>query len=242
MRVNLRRFDAVRLDHFIGFRHYWEVRASAKTAERGRYVRVPAEALFETLTAHFGRLPFLAEDLGVVTEEIHQLRARLGLPGMRILQFAFDDPQGSDYLPHRFVRDTVVYSGTHDNDTLLGWLRQLAPADKKLAAFHKNIRARALAYVGGDAKDVHWSFIRLALGSVANTAIFPIQDILGLDSNARMNTPATTVGNWVWRLAPRLLREIEAVRLRELCERYERVPVQARISRTQISRSTQRHP
>ena len=231
MRVNLCRFDAVRLDHFIGFRHYWEVPATAKTAERGRYVRVPAEALFDTLKIHFGALPFLAEDLGVVTEEIHQLRTRLGLPGMRILQFAFDDPEGSDYLPHRFVRDTVVYSGTHDNDTLIGWLRQPPPSDKRLAKVHQGVRARALGYVGRASADVHWDFIRLALGSVANTAIFPIQDILGLGSDARMNTPATVDGNWIWRLDPRHLREKEALRLRDLCERYERVYTPAPVSR-----------
>ena len=139
MRVNLRRFDALRLDHFIGFRHYWEVPANAKTAQNGRYVRVPAEEFFDRLKAALGNLPFLAEDLGMVTEEIHQLRARLGLPGMRILQFAFDDPQGSDYLPHRFVPNTVVYSGTHDNDTLVGWLSQPAPADKHRARFYTKV-------------------------------------------------------------------------------------------------------
>ncbi len=224
MRVTLRRFDAVRLDHFIGFRHYWEVPANAKTAERGRYVRVPAEAFFDTLKATFGALPFLAEDLGVVTDEIHQLRARLDLPGMRILQFAFDDPRGSDYLPHRFVPNTVVYSGTHDNDTLVGWLRQPAPANRKRAFVHGEVRARAIGYVGGESRDAHWKFIRLALGSVANTAIFPIQDILGLGSDARMNTPATVEGNWIWRLGPGQLREKEALRLRDLCERFERIP------------------
>ena len=214
----------MRLDHFIGFRHYWEVPANAKTAERGRYVRVPAEAFFDTLKATFGALPFLAEDLGVVTDEIHQLRARLDLPGMRILQFAFDDPRGSDYLPHRFVPNTVVYSGTHDNDTLVGWLRQPAPANRKRAFVHGEVRARAIGYVGGESRDAHWKFIRLALGSVANTAIFPIQDILGLGSDARMNTPATVEGNWIWRLGPGQLREKEALRLRDLCERFERIP------------------
>ncbi len=225
MRATLRRFDAVRLDHFIGFRHYWEVPAGAKTAKYGRYVRVPAEALFDTLRDHFGTLPFLAEDLGVVTDEIHQLRARLGLPGMRILQFAFDDPTGSDYLPHRFVANTVVYSGTHDNDTLIGWLRQRPPRNKRAAMAHRDVRMRALEYVGGDVREIHWEFIRAALGSVANTAIFPVQDVLGLGSDARMNTPATVAGNWTWRLATRDLRDEAARRLRRLCEVYERVPI-----------------
>jgi len=224
MRVNLRRFDALRLDHFIGFRHYWEVPAGARTAQHGRYVRVPAEVFFDSLRNHFGTLPFLAEDLGVVTHEIHQLRTRLGLPGMRILQFAFDDPKGSDYLPHRFVRDTVVYSGTHDNDTIVGWLSQKAPRDKAAAVRHRATRSRALDYVGGATKDVHWEFIRLALGSIADTAIFPMQDILGLGADARMNTPATVAGNWRWRLASGSLREKEAIRMRSLCETYERIP------------------
>ena len=176
MRVNLRRFDALRLDHFIGFRHYWEVPAKAKTAQRGRYVRVPAEAFFDTLRSAFGNLPFLAEDLGVVTEEIHQLRKGLGLPGMRILQFAFDDPRGSDYLPHRFVTDTVVYSGTHDNDTLVGWLHQPAPADKKQAIIHKSgARARyntlevKLAMYIGNLFARHWGQLRTQLYSQFKT-------------------------------------------------------------------------
>jgi 4-alpha-glucanotransferase len=224
MRVVLSRFDAVRLDHFIGYRHYWEVPAGAKTAERGRYVRVPAEEFFEVLKSRFGNLPFLAEDLGVVTDEIHRLRLAWGLPGMRILQFAFDDPNGSDYLPHRYERDTVVYTGTHDNDTLLGWLRQPGSASTQQAAQHRATRERALAYLGERAKNVHWSFIRLALQSVANTAIFPMQDILGLGSVARMNTPATVGGNWAWRMAPDALTDVNALHLRHLCERYERVP------------------
>jgi 4-alpha-glucanotransferase len=179
--------------------------------------------LFDSLKSAFGHLPFLAEDLGVVTENIHQLRARLGFPGMRILLFAFDDPRGSDYLPHRFVPDTVVYSGTHDNDTLVGWLLADEPKNKRLAKQHREVRSRALKYVGTACCEVHWAFIRVALQSVANTAIFPMQDILGLGSEGRMNTPATVENNWVWRLTPGQLRDSEAIRLRDLCERYERI-------------------
>jgi 4-alpha-glucanotransferase len=222
LRVVLSRFDAVRLDHFIGFRHYWEVPAGATTAEHGRYVRVPAEEFFQALKANLSTLPFLAEDLGVVTQEIHQLRLAWGLPGMRILQFAFDDPRGSDYLPHRFERNTVVYTGTHDNDTLIGWLSPPSGNAVRMSKQQRAVRERALAYVGDCAKDVHWSFIRLALQSVADTAIFPLQDILGLGSNARMNTPATMAGNWTWRMAKGALTDVLANRLRGLCERYER--------------------
>lgn len=223
MRVILGRFDAVRLDHFIGFRHYWEVPAAAKTAERGRYVRVPAEELFKVMRATFARLPFLAEDLGLVTPEIHQLRLDWGLPGMRILQFAFDDPNGSDYLPHRFERDTVVYTGTHDNDTLMGWLGLRSSRGQRQTRQQREVRERALAYLGEHPKDVHWGFIRLALQSVANTSIFPMQDILGLGSSARMNRPATTEGNWRWRMEKAALTDAAARRLRGLSERYERV-------------------
>jgi 4-alpha-glucanotransferase len=226
MRVVLSRFDAVRLDHFIGFRHYWEVPAAATTAELGRYVRVPAEEFFEALKAKFANLPFLAEDLGVVTEEIHQLRSVWGLPGMRILQFAFDDPCGSDYLPHRFERNTVVYTGTHDNDTLIGWLSLPGANAARMSKQQREVRERALAYLGDCPKDVHWNFIRLALQSVANTAIFPLQDILGLGADARMNTPATTEGNWTWRVANGAVTTAQARRLRGLCECYERAKVE----------------
>jgi 4-alpha-glucanotransferase len=245
MRVMLSRFDAVRLDHFIGFRHYWEVPASATTAERGRYVRVPAEEFFQTLCAHFAKLPFLAEDLGTVTPEIHRLRLDWGLPGMRILQFAFDDPSGSDYLPHRFERNTVVYTGTHDNDTLMGWLGMRGTPKAPVNQQQRAVCERALAYLGEHSKDVHWAFIRLALQSVANTAIFPIQDILGLGSNARMNRPATTEGNWSWRMAKGALTAEHAERLRSLCQRYERIqtahlPGKPR-NRPGVSKQSRRH-
>jgi len=223
LRVMLSRFDAVRLDHFIGFRHYWEVPAAAKTAEHGRYVRVPAESFLQAMRANFDELPFLAEDLGLVTREVHQLRRDWGLPGMRILQFAFDDPCGSDYLPHRFERDTVVYTGTHDNDTLIGWLKLRSMNGARPTPQQRAVRERALNYLGDHSKDVHWSFIRLALQSVANTAIFPAQDVLGLGSTARMNRPATTEGNWMWRMKQGALTDAAARRLRSLCERYERV-------------------
>ncbi len=223
VRVMLSRFDAVRLDHFIGFRHYWEVPAAAKTAERGRYVRVPAEDFFAVLVATFGQLPFLAEDLGVVTDEIHQLRRAQGFPGMRILQFAFDDPKGSDYLPHRFEPNTVVYTGTHDNDTIVGWLTS-GGSGRRLPAQLRDARKRALAYVGNGSEAVHTKFIRLALQSVANTAIFPLQDVLGLGSAARMNTPATVNGNWAWRMSNGALTDATARHLRQLCASYERIP------------------
>jgi 4-alpha-glucanotransferase len=209
----LEQFDAVRLDHFIGFRRYWEVTAGAPNAQRGRFVRVPGEALFESAGRALGGLPFIAEDLGLVTEDVHALRRRFGLPGMRVLMFAFGE-DGSDYLPHRFERNTVVYTGTHDNDTLVGWYRRLRASD----------RTRLHRYLGGRRPEVHWELIRLAAMSVANVALFPVQDLLGLGTRARMNMPGTTRGNWRWRLRPGELDETVAARLGELTRAYERHP------------------
>ncbi len=223
-RITLRRFDTVRLDHFIGFRHYWEVPGDALTAETGRYMPVPGEAFFAALTAEFGGLPFLAEDLGVVTAEIHALREGAGLPGMRILQFAFDDAKGSDYLPHRYDRDTAVYTGTHDNDTTMGWLWAPLPDDPSARAAQLATRERAKAYLASDGTELHWDMARAALMSVANTAIIPAQDLLGLGSDSRMNTPGTVENNWVFRLFPGEMSEATGARLRDLCAKFERLP------------------
>jgi 4-alpha-glucanotransferase len=223
LRATLQRFDAVRLDHFIGFRRYWEVPASAETAEHGRYVNVPGERFFTTVLRELGSLPFLAEDLGVVTDEVHALRNRFSLPGMRILQFAFDDPNGSDYLPHRYVPNTTVYTGTHDNDTTLGWFHAPRPSDKGQARAYDGVRQRVRRYLGDEQNDLHWQFIRLALGSVAKTAITPVQDLLGLGTEARMNTPGTTDGNWAFRLLDGELTDEIGARLRDLTALFERL-------------------
>lgn len=216
LRTTLGRFDTVRLDHFIGFRRYWEVPAGAETAQNGRYLDVPGERFFATVLREIGALPFLAEDLGVVTDEVHALRNRYSLPGMRILQFAFDDPNGSDYLPHRYEPNTAVYTGTHDNDTTVGWFH--TPG-----SVHDAIRDRVRRYLGTDGHEIHWQLIRLALGSVANTTIIPVQDLLGLGSEARMNTPGTTEGNWSFRLLDGELSDDAGARLRELTATYERL-------------------
>lgn len=223
LRTTLTRFDAVRLDHFIGFRRYWEVPATAETAQNGRYLDVPGERFFATLLRELGSLPFLAEDLGVVTDEVHALRNRFSLPGMRILQFAFDDATGSEYLPHRYEPNTAVYTGTHDNDTTVGWFRSPRPSDDGAARWHDEIRARVRRYLADDGHEIHWSLIRLALGSVAKTAIIPVQDLLGLGSEARMNTPGTTEGNWSFRLLDGELTDETGARLRELSATYERL-------------------
>jgi 4-alpha-glucanotransferase len=224
LRGTLARFDAVRLDHFIAFHRYWEIPAWAKTAREGRFVAVPGQDFFSKLREAVGGLPFIAEDLGLVTEEVHALREQFGLPGMRVLEFGFSG-DFRDYQPHRYPRNTVVYTGTHDNDTIAGWLSSHAKAadagerERLLAE-----RQRALSYAGSDGVDAHWDFIRLALSSVANTALFPLQDVLGLGSEARMNVPGTPSGNWTYRFREDQLTPAIAERLRALSEAYERVP------------------
>lgn len=220
----LDRFDAVRIDHFIALHRFWQVNASAKTAQRGRFIPVPGDDFLRRLRARLGGLPFIAEDLGLLTPEVHALRDEFALPGMRVLQFAFSD-DGSEYLPHRYPRNTVVYTGTHDNDTLVGWLTSRLPSDKKRAHSLRTERARALEYIEANAREAHWAFIRLALGSVANLAIIPAQDLLGLGSEARMNVPGSARGNWSWRLSPNRLTPAIADRLAALSRRYERAPL-----------------
>ncbi len=217
----LKRFDAVRLDHFIGFSRYWEVEAGARTAQHGRFVPVPGAAFLERAKEELGSLPMVAEDLGVVTPEVRSLRRRFELPGMNILQFAFGDPtQPSDYQPHRHERNSVVYTGTHDNDTTVGWFRERLSSSA--SSEQRAEGRRALDYADSDGRAPHWDMIRLALMSVANTAVFPMQDLLGLGSEARMNTPGTLDGNWTWRVRDKQLSSALAEHMAELCGRYER--------------------
>ncbi len=185
------RFDAVRLDHFIGFQRYWEIAAAARTAVRGTFRPGPRDAFFHAARKALGGLPFVAEDLGIVTAEVTALRERFGLPGLRVLQFAFDgDPERNPHLPHVYPRHCVVYTGTHDNDTARGWFAGLSALQRR----------RVLAYAGGGPAEIHRSLMRLALASVADLAIVPLQDVLGLDNRARMNVPGTPRGNWTWRV------------------------------------------
>lgn len=241
LRSTLSRFDAVRLDHFIAFTRYWEIPVGAQTAQVGRYVSVPGWEFFEAARQNLGSLPFIAEDLGIVTDEVHALRDGFGLPGMKILQFAFN-PGAETYLPHRYPQNTVVYTGTHDNDTIVGWYRSLlqrsasAPSSPPSGELPESERQRLAAasaarlelerarrYCGVHEDEPHWSFIRTVLQSVANTAILPVQDVLGLGSEARMNVPGTAEGNWRWRLLDEQLDERAAERLRDLCALTERI-------------------
>lgn len=225
LRHALERFDLLRLDHFIGFVRYWEIPASAETAIEGRWRASPGRALFSTVRRKLGFdvLPFLAEDLGAVSPEVHALRDEFGLPGMKILQFAFgDDPQAESFLPHNFPRNAVVYTGTHDNDTLLGWWRDPGgESSTRTPEQCERERQAALRYVGGNPNQIVWNMIRLAMLSVAQYSIFPMQDILELGSSARMNLPGTLGGNWEWRT--RTLPPERADRLAELSAIYGRM-------------------
>jgi 4-alpha-glucanotransferase len=219
IRAACRLFDLIRVDHFRGFESCWAVPVPAETAVNGTWVAVPGQALFETLERELGELPIIAEDLGVITPAVSALRERFGFPGMRILQFAFDkgeagslDP-GNRFLPHNHTADSVVYTGTHDNDTTPGWFKKRTDDERRYLQ----------RYAGSSDPEIEWRLIRLAMASVCRYAVVPLQDVLGLGSAARMNTPGTTGPfNWSWRAAPDALRSDHAARLRDLAEVYGR--------------------
>jgi 4-alpha-glucanotransferase len=189
--AQLELFDIIRIDHFRGFESFWAIPVDEPTAINGRWVKAPGDELFTALKNHFGILPLVAEDLGVITAEVTRLRERFGLPGMKILQFAFDSDARNPYLPHNHEAKAVVYTGTHDNDTTLGWYRKLPPARVQYVD----------EYLGETGDLMPWPLIRCALESVAQLAMIPMQDILMLGSEHRMNTPGTEQGNWVWRFS-----------------------------------------
>ncbi|HYK91290.1 MAG TPA: 4-alpha-glucanotransferase [Acidobacteriota bacterium] len=224
IRAALSQVDMIRLDHFRGFEAYYEVDGKAVTAAKGRWVKGPGAALFDRLEEKFGRIPAIAENLGVITPAVEELRTRFGLPGMAILQFAFGtDPQGPDFRPHNYPRDRVVYTGTHDNDTIVGWWTSAdAGSSTRALADVEREREFALKYLAADGKEIHWAFIRAALASVAQLAIIPLQDVLGLGSEARMNTPNRPSGNWRWRFKPGAISSGIRARLSELTALYDR--------------------
>jgi 4-alpha-glucanotransferase len=225
-RALLQMVDRVRIDHFRGFEASWEVPCGAKTAMQGEWVKGPGVSLFEAVRSalNAARLPFVAENLGVITPEVEALRERLGLPGMAILQFAFgNDPQAPDFKPHNYPRNLVVYTGTHDNDTTVGWWTGGVGHSTRSDIERENERECARRYLDLDGRDVHWQFIRAALASVAETAVIPVQDLLGLGSDSRMNRPGTANGNWRWRLVPGQLTGNTAHKLAEMTRTYDRV-------------------
>ena len=218
--------DIIRLDHFRGFAAYWEVPAADETAVNGRWVEGPGAAFFEKVHAVLGDLPIVAEDLGLITPEVRALRERFGLRGMRVLQFGFGgDPCTNEHCPHNYTRDCVIYTGTHDNNTSLGWLHEVElPDNTSTLNPEQGERAAALKYMASDGRQPHWDMIRLALGSVGDLALIPLQDVLGLGQEARMNYPGKAEGNWEWRFSADMLTHDISARLREITELYGRVP------------------
>ncbi|MGZ4813864.1 MAG: 4-alpha-glucanotransferase [Terriglobales bacterium] len=224
IRAALRLYDIVRIDHFRGFEAYWEVPGGDTTAEHGKWVKGPGRELFAVLQEEFGDLPIIAENLGVITPEVEAIRNEFGFPGMAILQFAFgNDPQAPTFKPHNYVRDLVAYTGTHDNDTVVGWWNSTGSGDStRTPEDVEKEHAYARAYLGFKDDPINWVLIRGIQRSVANTAIAPMQDILGLGSEARMNLPGTSSGNWKWRMKPGAVTQDLATRLKEMANIYDR--------------------
>lgn len=210
--------DIIRLDHFRGFEKYWEVTATDDTAINGRWLPGPGAKLFEAVQKALGTLPIIAEDLGMITPEVHALRDQFGFPGMRVLQFSFGTGLNADkYRPHNYPRNSAVYTGTHDNNTTIGWFRGTGVEDSTQSKEEKEREKQvALSYLGTDGHEINWDFIHLALMSAADTAIIPMQDVLGLGSEARMNLPGRAQGNWCWRFMPDMLTEEIKAKLRKL--------------------------
>ncbi len=222
--ASLRLFDIVRLDHFRGFEAYWEVPAKETTAANGRWVKGPGAELFSALQADLGELPIMAENLGVITPEVEAIRHQFGFPGMSLLQFAFgNDPQGPSFRPHNYPRELVAYTGGHDNDTTVGWWTSSGQQDStRTPQDIRKERAFTRAYLGFDDGEINWIFIRGVLASVADTVIIPLQDVLGLGSEARMNLPGRLGGNWRWRYRPAALTTELQRRLKELTTLFDR--------------------
>ena len=216
--------DIVRIDHFRGFEAYWEIPGHEKTAINGHWVKGPDAAFFEALIRRLGRLPIIAEDLGVITPEVEALRDRFAFPGMRVLQFAFgNDAKASDYRPDSYPANCVVYTGTHDNDTTVGWFRSEPGKDSTRTREEiERERRSILEYLKSDGSEIHWDLIALAWNSNANTAVVPLQDVMGLGSEARMNVPGVESGNWRWRFTWDMLTPKMKTRLRALTERAGR--------------------
>jgi 4-alpha-glucanotransferase len=211
--------DIIRVDHFRGFAAFWEVPAGEETAMNGKWKLAPGKELFETLKEVLGKLPILAEDLGVITVDVEALRDEFEFPGMKILLFAFGGDADNGYLPHHYVKNSMVYTGTHDNDTAVGWWQRASQEEKEMLA-----RYAGVDRIGDEIKEVHWVLIRLALASVSDLAVIPLQDILGLDNTARMNMPGTATGNWSWRYSSQdLLTSELGDRLRNLTQLYSRL-------------------
>lgn len=207
-------YDVVRIDHFRGFDEYYSIPYGDPTAEFGHWEKGPGYDIFKTMKAKLGKKAVIAEDLGFLTDSVLRLVKKTGYPGMKILQFAFDSREESDYLPHNYTANSVVYTGTHDNDTVLGWLDSLNRHDRAFAKRYLNINKN---------KDIQWELIRAAMASVSDTCIIPMQDYLGLGSEARINIPSTLGLNWKWRMLPGAFNEELALRMRKMTKLYGRL-------------------
>jgi 4-alpha-glucanotransferase len=219
----LQMVDIVRVDHFRGFAASWEVPGGDKTAENGRWVDVPGKELFVALERSLGHLPVIAEDLGVITPDVEELRDSFEFPGMRILQFAFGGDAKNHDLPHNYVNNCIAYTGTHDNDTTVGWFNSQAGAGSTRDAGEiTREHDYCLKYLNSDGAEIHWDFIRAVWSSVADTAITPMGDLLGIGTEGRMNLPASESGNWHWRMTNDSISDEIVTRLKELTEVYGR--------------------
>ncbi|MBN2447835.1 MAG: 4-alpha-glucanotransferase, partial [Phycisphaerae bacterium] len=217
--------DGSRIDHFLGFHRCWAVPGRAKTARKGKWILTPGRELFDAVKRSLGHIEIIAEDLGFVTAEAVALRDRLGYPGMRLMQCGFGDDDGCRFnQPHSYPRACVAYTGTHDNETTVGWAKRLKTESRRRRKKGEiSEYERLLRYTGGTGQKVHWDLMRLGYYSSADTVIYPAQDVLGLDDRARMNVPAVPFGNWEWRMKPGSLTPTIARRLRALAEAYDRI-------------------
>ncbi|MGB8888344.1 MAG: 4-alpha-glucanotransferase [Candidatus Korobacteraceae bacterium] len=220
----LEMLDLIRLDHFRGFEAYYEIPAGEVTAVNGAWVKGPGAAFFEALRQALGSLPIVAENLGVITPQVEALREQFGFPGMAILQFAFgNDPQAPNFRPHNYPHHLVAYTGTHDNDTVVGWWNSRPGAGSiRTAADVEKELTYARRYLNTDGSDINWVMIRTLMASVADTVLFPLQDVLGVGSKGRMNLPGSSSGNWRWRFRDDKLTPAISTRLKEWAETYER--------------------
>jgi len=216
-RMALQTVDVMRLDHFRGFEAYWSIPVGEAMAINGHWVKGPGAELFRAVAKVLGPLPIIAEDLGLITPAVEALRETLGFPGMKVLQFAFSGDPDHAYLPHNYDHNCAVYTGTHDNDTAVGWFNAAGPEE----------RTAAQRYFNSPCHEIHWELIRLALMSVADKAIFPLQDVLGVAGDGRMNTPGRASGNWGWRYTDDMLTGGVCERLKLLTEVYGRAPRKA---------------
>ena len=214
MKQCYRLYDVVRIDHFRGFDSFYSIPYGNLTAEIGDWVKGPGIDLFKAVENALGKQPVIAEDLGFLTDSVRRMIKRTGYPGMKILEFAFDGEADNDYIPYNISSNSVIYTGTHDNETVVGWFHNLPAKYKTIVKNYLNVRS---------VKDIHWNMIRLAFSSVADAAVIPMQDILGLDNEARMNVPATLGGNWTWRVKSEDLSDELAAKLREITRIYGRI-------------------